>query len=62
LSEPPTAIFPRVQREPRLSDKVADLLLQSILSRGLAPGERLPSERELGEQFGVSRTVIRERG
>jgi GntR family transcriptional regulator, transcriptional repressor for pyruvate dehydrogenase complex len=49
-----------VTREPRLSDKVADLLLETILARGLAPGERLPSERELGEQFGVSRTVIRE--
>jgi GntR family transcriptional regulator, transcriptional repressor for pyruvate dehydrogenase complex len=52
--------FPRVTREPRLSDKVADLLLERIVARRLEPGERLPSERELGEQFGVSRTVIRE--
>jgi GntR family transcriptional repressor for pyruvate dehydrogenase complex len=56
----PEAMFPRVQREPRLSDKVAELLLQTIVSQQLEPGERLPSERELGEQFGVSRTVIRE--
>lgn len=56
----PEAMFPRVQREPRLSDKVAELLLDTIMSQGLEPGERLPSERELGEQFGVSRTVIRE--
>jgi GntR family transcriptional repressor for pyruvate dehydrogenase complex len=49
-----------VTREPRLSDKVADLLLETIHDQGLEPGERLPSERELGEQFGVSRTVIRE--
>jgi GntR family transcriptional regulator, transcriptional repressor for pyruvate dehydrogenase complex len=49
-----------VTREPRLSDKVADLLLETIHARRLQPGERLPSERELGEQFGVSRTVIRE--
>jgi GntR family transcriptional repressor for pyruvate dehydrogenase complex len=54
------AMFPRVEREPRLSDKVADLLLGSIMTRGLQPGERLPSERELGAQFGVSRTVVRE--
>jgi GntR family transcriptional repressor for pyruvate dehydrogenase complex len=54
------AMFPRVSREPRLSDKVAELLLETILSKGLQPGDRLPSERELGEQFGVSRTVIRE--
>jgi GntR family transcriptional repressor for pyruvate dehydrogenase complex len=44
----------------RLSDKVAGELLASITERGLRPGDKLPSERELGEQFGVSRTVIRE--
>src|SRR6266516_2211649 len=44
----------------RLSDQVADLLLASITERGLRPGDKLPSERELGEQFGVSRTVVRE--
>lgn len=53
-------MFPRVEREPRLSDKVAELLLETIVARQLEPGDRLPSERELGEQFGVSRTVIRE--
>src|SRR5213596_1650457 len=53
-------MFPRVERERRLSDKVADLMLRSITSRDLQPGDRLPSERELGEQFGVSRTVVRE--
>jgi len=54
------ALFTQVAREPRLSDKVADLMLETILSRKLKDGDRLPSERELGEQFGVSRTVIRE--
>jgi GntR family transcriptional regulator, transcriptional repressor for pyruvate dehydrogenase complex len=54
------ALFPRIAREPRLSDKVAELMLQGIVANGLKPGDRLPSERELGEQFGVSRTVIRE--
>jgi GntR family transcriptional repressor for pyruvate dehydrogenase complex len=53
-------VFPRVERERRLSDKVADLLLETIVSQGLGVGDRLPSERELGEQFGVSRTVVRE--
>ncbi|TML68137.1 MAG: FadR family transcriptional regulator [Actinobacteria bacterium] len=55
-----TALFDQVTREPRLSDKVADMMLETILSRRLAVGDRLPSERELGEQFGVSRTVVRE--
>jgi len=50
----------RVERPERLSDKVADAMLVTILRRGLRPGDPLPSERELGEQYGVSRTVIRE--
>ncbi|MBS1860774.1 MAG: FadR family transcriptional regulator [Actinobacteria bacterium] len=49
-----------VTRGPRLSDRVAELMLDTILSRQLQPGDPLPSERELGDQFGVSRTVIRE--
>jgi GntR family transcriptional repressor for pyruvate dehydrogenase complex len=58
--EEPTALFGQVTREPRLSDKVADMMLTTILSNRLHVGDRLPSERELGEQFGVSRTVVRE--
>jgi GntR family transcriptional regulator, transcriptional repressor for pyruvate dehydrogenase complex len=54
------ALFAQISREPRLSDKVADMMLETILSKRLRVGDRLPSERELGEQFGVSRTVVRE--
>jgi GntR family transcriptional repressor for pyruvate dehydrogenase complex len=54
------AMFQHVPREPRLSDKVAEMMLEPILSRKLQVGDRLPSERELGEQFNVSRTVVRE--
>jgi GntR family transcriptional repressor for pyruvate dehydrogenase complex len=54
------ALFQPIVREPRLSEKVADLILESIISGQLEHGDRLPSERELGERFGVSRTVIRE--
>src|ERR1051325_7140710 len=54
------AVFAPIARSPRLSDKVAAQLLASIKSGQLSAGSRLPSERELGEQFGVSRTVIRE--
>jgi GntR family transcriptional repressor for pyruvate dehydrogenase complex len=53
-------LFSTVLREPRLSDKVADLIRDTIIQERMAAGERLPSERELGTQFGVSRTVIRE--
>jgi GntR family transcriptional repressor for pyruvate dehydrogenase complex len=49
-----------IEREPRLSDRVADAIREMILSERLRPGDALPSERELAKQFGVSRTVIRE--
>jgi len=60
VSTPAPNLFEQVAREPRLSDKVAGMMLETILSRRLNVGDRLPSERELGEQFGVSRTVVRE--
>ena len=43
-----------------LSEQVARHLEEWIIARALRPGDRLPSERELCEQFGLSRTVIRE--
>lgn len=52
--------FTSVPRDQRLSDKVVDQLTDGIMSGRLAPGSRLPSERELGDQLGVSRTVVRE--
>lgn len=48
------------QRATTLTDQVTKGLLDTILVDGLAAGHRLPSERELGEQYGVSRSVIRE--
>src|SRR5215471_15385383 len=52
--------FSSVSRTPSLSDRVAEQLTEAIVSKRLKPGERLPSERDLGEKFKVSRTVIRE--
>lgn len=49
-----------VTRSPRLYETVSDALLRAIRDADLAPGTRIPTERELCEQFGVSRTVIRE--
>jgi GntR family transcriptional repressor for pyruvate dehydrogenase complex len=43
-----------------LSGEVADRLSEAICSGELPPGARLPAERELGVQFGVGRTSIRE--
>ncbi len=45
---------------PRAYEAVAHELLVLILGGHLAPGERLPSERQLAARFGVSRPTIRE--
>ena len=43
-----------------LSAQIRDQLLERILSGALAPGVRVPSERDLSEQFRVARTSVRE--
>ena len=55
----PAPLFEEVSPQ-RLSDSVVEMMLRPILAGELRPGDRLPSERDLGTQFGVSRTVIRE--
>lgn len=40
--------------------QVADQLRELIIQGELPPGARLPSEAELGAQFGVSRSTVRE--
>jgi DNA-binding FadR family transcriptional regulator len=44
----------------RLYLQVADQLSALISAGSLVPGDRLPSERELASQFGVSRPTVRE--
>lgn len=43
-----------------LSEYVRSEIVDAIREGKLKAGERLPSERELAEQFGVSRVVVRE--
>jgi GntR family transcriptional repressor for pyruvate dehydrogenase complex len=45
---------------PRLADVVAREIEQRVLEGGLKPGDRLPSERDLSVQLGVSRASLRE--
>ncbi len=52
--------FPRLHTPPTLSDTVAKQLLAEIDAGRMLPGEKLPTDTRLAEQFGVSRTVIRE--
>lgn len=44
----------------RLSDHAAERIRLLIEEQGIAPGSRLPSERELSRQLGVGRTSVRE--
>jgi GntR family transcriptional repressor for pyruvate dehydrogenase complex len=55
-----SAPIERLEREPRLYERLADKILALISSGAWKPGFRLPPERELSEAFGVSRTVVRE--
>ena len=52
--------FEPIGRMPRLSDTIAEQLLEAILTGDFKVGDILPSERALSLQFGVSRTIIRE--
>ncbi|UCF97758.1 MAG: GntR family transcriptional regulator, partial [Spirochaetaceae bacterium] len=42
-----------------LSNKVKNLIWEGIRSGEFAPGEKIPSERELCDRFGVSRITVR---
>ncbi len=52
--------FLRLPAAPTLTDTVAKRLLAEIDAGRVLPGEKLPTETAMAEQFGVSRTVIRE--
>ena len=44
----------------RLYEQIVKQIEESIFSNSLKPGDQLPAERDLAEQFGVSRTAVRE--
>ncbi len=52
--------FKPVQRQSRISHEVIEQIKQSILFGDFKTGDRLPPERDLAEEFHVSRAVIRE--
>jgi DNA-binding FadR family transcriptional regulator len=47
-------------RAPNLPSQVARMISDEILAGRFQVGDRLPTERELAETFGVSRNVVRE--
>jgi DNA-binding FadR family transcriptional regulator len=52
--------FEPVARRGTLTDEIATVLRDRVLSGDLAAGDRLPSEQQLADSFQVSRPVIRE--
>ena len=50
----------RIERKPKLSEHVVSALRDQILGGQILPGRKLPTEGQMTETFGVSRTVIRE--
>jgi GntR family transcriptional repressor for pyruvate dehydrogenase complex len=58
---PPPQIVPfRAPARRRLHEDVADQLRDAIFDGRFQPGQKLPPERELAEQFAVNRTSVRE--
>lgn len=57
-----SAPFPHIEpiRRETISAEIARRLLDYLLSGGIAPGAKLPSERQLAEAFGVGRSAVRE--
>lgn len=52
-------MFQRLEK-PSYPELIIEQIKKLILDRELEPGDRLPAERELAQQFGVSRPSIRE--
>jgi len=52
--------MPETIERRKLSDVVADRIKQYIIENNLKPGDRLPTEQELADRFGVSRVSTRE--
>jgi len=50
----------KIVRSSRLYEQIVQQVEESIQKGQLKPGDQLPPERELAEQFGVSRTAVRE--
>lgn len=52
-------LTPGLRRQP-LPEQLAMAILEALVDGRLKPGDSLPRASELAEQFGVSRTVVRE--
>jgi GntR family transcriptional repressor for pyruvate dehydrogenase complex len=53
-------LFEKTERPKRLPDEIAKSLAAAIESGHFKPGDRLPTENDPSQQFGVARTVVPE--
>jgi DNA-binding FadR family transcriptional regulator len=53
-------VMPETIERRNISEVVAERIKQHIIDHQLKPGDRLPTEQELAERFGVSRVSTRE--
>jgi DNA-binding FadR family transcriptional regulator len=59
MGEQIVSVVEQIQRR-KLSQQVTERLMDLIGSGKIAPGEQLPSERDLMERYGVGRPAVRE--
>ncbi len=58
---PPTAEVEKPRRRRvKIADEIIESMRQDIVTGRLAHGERLPSEKELSDRYGVSQPTVRE--
>jgi GntR family transcriptional repressor for pyruvate dehydrogenase complex len=50
----------KVVRTSRRYEQIVQQIEERVLNGSLKPGDQLPAERDLAQQFGVSRTAVRE--
>ena len=55
-----SAFLTEEPRQATMVELIARRLIQNIVDQGLVQGDKMPSEREMSEQLGVSRLPLRE--
>ncbi len=60
MNSMPSSMFNNANKSEKVSDNIIAQIRDAILSGKIKPGDRLASEKELIEQFGVSKATMRE--
>ena len=53
-------LFKKIGSSKTLSQEIVENIEKHIVSKNLIAGQKLPTEKEMCEMFGVSRTALRE--